>query len=91
MIYDSIKDGVSAARKWMTPVKVIINPLDAIEQNPVYQRLRANGHGIRWVDPTRQRAMEQQGWRRVIGKGQYWRREIYVYHRDQLLLMHKAP
>ena len=91
MIYDSIKDGVSAARKWMTPVKVIINPLDVIEQKPVCQRLRANGHGIRWVDSTRQSAMEQKGWRRVISRGQHWRREIYVDHRDQLLLMHKVP
>ena len=79
-----------ATKEWREPQTVRIHPLSAIEHEPIYQRLKADGHEMSWAKDTKVPQLAQEGWRPVTERNEISRPIIFMDRDSELVLMHRA-
>ena len=79
-----------ASKEWREPQTARIRPLSAIEHEPIYQRLKADGHEMSWANETKVRQLAREGWRPVTDRDAIKRPIIFMDRDSKLVLMHRA-
>jgi hypothetical protein len=79
-----------ASKEWREPQDVRIHPLSAIEHEPIYQRLKANGHEMSWAKDTKVRQLAREGWRPVTERDSIRRPIVFMDRDGEQMLMHRA-
>ena len=84
LFYDIFKD-------WKEHRIAHVDPLSAIEQEPVYQDLKAKAHTFKWPRQTQLRQVAREGWQPVVERDQLGRGTIFVDRNEELILVHRIP
>jgi hypothetical protein len=75
-----------ASKEWTEPKVVRMHQLSAIEHEPVYQRLKADGDEMRWV----KRQLAREGWRPVTERDAIKRPVIFMDRNSELVLLYRT-
>jgi hypothetical protein len=59
-------EAFGAAKGWTEPKVARFERLDDVEQEPVFTRLKAEGHTLSWARETRLRQLKREGWTPVF-------------------------
>ena len=71
------------------PAIVVIRDLSRVEDEPLFQRLSAEGHMFQFADETRLRELAWRGWEPVTERNEDGRRVIFTDRRKELVLVHR--
>jgi hypothetical protein len=78
-----------ASKEWREPQAVRLHLLSAIEHEPVYRHLNAEGHEMCWVNDARVRQCALEGWRPVTERDAIRRPIIFMDNNGELVFMHR--
>src|SRR6266436_1398175 len=78
-----------ASKKWTEPKVVIIDPLNEAENEPSFQRAKAEGHQLGWLHVSRVRTLQRDGWKPATERDKIGRPTIFMDRNKELLLMHR--
>ena len=68
---------------------ILIEPLSDIENEPTYQRLKSEGHEIRWAKVGKMRARSREGWHPVIERDRLKHPQVFMDRNKELILISK--
>jgi hypothetical protein len=78
-----------ASKEWTEPKVVRVHRLAAIEQEPTYQKLKADGKEVSWANETKLRQLAGEGWAPVTERDAIGRPTIFMDRLSKLVLMHR--
>jgi hypothetical protein len=74
----------------LEPAVVVIPDLTRVEDEPLFQRLYAEGHTLQFADAAQLRDLVWSGWEPVTELDLDGRQVIFTDRRKQLVLMHRS-
>ncbi len=77
------------AKDWQKERIIQISPLDDIENEPIYQKLKAAGHRLRWCRSDQVARRRHEGWERVVKRDRLRRPYVFMDGQNELVLMYK--
>ena len=77
------------SKKWTEPKVVIIDPLSEAENEPFFQKAKAEGHQLAWPHVSRIRKHQRDGWKPVAERDKIGRPTIFMDRNKELILMHR--
>jgi hypothetical protein len=72
--------------KWRRVEIIHISPLQAIEKEPIYIKLKNEGYAFCWPDKTKRRKKEAEGWKVVSKKHLIQQNKVFMDKNEELLL-----
>lgn len=80
-----------ATKDWTEPKVARVDPLDDIENEPVFQKLKSAGHELVWAREEKLRRLKREGWEPVAERDQIGRPTVFMDRLQELILLHRAP
>lgn len=80
-----------ASKEWTEPVVVRVHRLSAIDHEPVYQRLKADGNEMHWAKETDVHQLASEGWRPVTERDAIKRPIIFMDSKSEMVLLYRMP
>jgi hypothetical protein len=79
------------SRDWTEPKVEIVHPLGEVDNEPAFQKLKAEGHELGWRLVISIHRLKRQGWAPITERDSIGRPTIFMDQEKELILMHRPP